>query len=312
MKICCCRYLFSVIVLFIFCLPGGAQEFIPLWPVGKKPNSNGKKIKDSLFNERIWSVEIPGLYCFPVSKAENKGSAVLIIPGGGYERVSHVYNGFNFANWFNLHGINAYVLIYRLPHQQDLINRQLAPLQDAQRALRLLRSKAELLNIDPGKLGVMGISAGGHVASMLGTEIKDVSSIGEPLDSASFRPDFMILLSPVITMGEYAHQGSKKHFLGGDTSKATVEKYSSELQVSSFTPPVFLVHAQNDSSVHVRNSIYFNNALIRNNISASLHVFPQGGHGIKLVGNPGSTELWMPLLYLWLQEMKWVAKNKTK
>lgn len=309
MKDCAYRLLLSIILCFC-CLATTAQEFIPLWPAGKKPNSNGKKIKDSLFNERIWSVETPGLYCFPASKAENKGTTVIIIPGGGYERLSHIYNGFTFANWFNMHGINAYVLIYRLPHQQDLVNRQEGPLQDAQRAVRLLRSKASNLSIDPTKLGVMGISAGGHLASMLGTQKKDLSSIHDALDSVSFRPDFMILLSPVITMGDYAHKGSKKHYLGNDTSRATIEKYSGELQVSSFTPPVFLVHAQNDSSVHVRNSILLSDALVRNNIQVSLHVFPQGGHGIKMVDNPGSTELWMPLLYLWLQEMKWVSQKK--
>src|SRR3954464_3479235 len=97
-----------------------AQDFIPLWPKGKKPNFNGKIVTDSLYNERIWRVGTPGIYAFPVPKSENKGTTVLICPGGGYERLSHIYNGFQFARWFNAQGINAYVLIYRLPHQQDL------------------------------------------------------------------------------------------------------------------------------------------------------------------------------------------------
>src|SRR5436189_4627528 len=109
-----------------------AQEFFPLWPEGKKPNFNGKKVTDSLFNERIWRTGTPGIYAFTVPKANNTGTSILICPGGGYERVSYIYNGFTFAKWFNSIGINVFVLIYRLPAQTDLLQRQLAPLQDAQ------------------------------------------------------------------------------------------------------------------------------------------------------------------------------------
>lgn len=287
-----------------------AQQFIPLWPEGKKPNSNGLVVKDSLYNERIWKVGTPGIYAFPVSKSENKGSAVLICPGGGYERLSHLYNGFNFARWFNTLGINAFVLIYRLPHQQDLLQRQLAPLQDAQRAMKLIRANARQWNLQPGKIGVMGISAGGHVASTLGTQLDDVSGIKDSLDKIDYRPDFMVLLSPVITMGRFTHPGSRKHFLGPDTTKANIERYSNERQVSAATPPAFLVHALNDSSVSVRNSLRFYEALLNQKVSASIHIFPEGGHNIKLVDNPGSTDLWLNLLELWLNENRFVVPNK--
>jgi acetyl esterase/lipase len=289
-----------------------AQQFIPLWPNGKKPNWNGKTVTDSLYNERIWRVGTPGLYAFMVPASENKGTTVLICPGGGYERLSHIYNGFQFAKWFNVHGINAFVLIYRLPHQQDLQNRESAPLMDAQRAIRFIRSNAANWNLDKNKIGVMGISAGGHVASMLGTHSEDVSSIKDPLDTISYRPDFMILLSPVITMGKYAHPGSKRNFLGADTSKTMIEKYSSELQVTANTPPAFMVHAQNDSTVKVQNSLLFYNALIEKGVQASIHIFPQGGHGIALVENPGSTALWLDLLSLWLSEKNFVVPIKKK
>jgi acetyl esterase/lipase len=279
-----------------------AQEFIPLWPAGKKPNWNGKIVTDSLSNERIWRVGTPGIYAFLVPQAENKGTSVVICPGGGYERLSHIYNGFQIAKWFNVHGINAFVLLYRLPHQQDLQNRETAPLIDAQRAIRLVRANAIKWKLDKNKIGVMGTSAGGHVASTLGTHSEDLSSIKDSLDVVSYRPDFLILLSPVITMGRYKHTGSKRFLLGADTSKATIEKYSSELQVNANTPPAFIVHAQNDSTVNVRNSLLFYNALIEKNIPASIHVFPQGGHGIIMSGNPGSTLLWPDLLDLWLQE----------
>jgi acetyl esterase/lipase len=287
-----------------------AQEFIPLWPKGKKPNNNGKIITDSLFNERIWRVATPGIYAFPVPKSENKGTTVLICPGGGYERLSHIYNGFQLAKWFNVHGINAFVLIYRLPHQSDLQQRELAPLQDAQRAMRLLRANAGRWNLLADKIGVMGTSAGGHLASMLGNSAEDISAIHDSLDKISYHPDFMILLSPVISMGEYAHAGSKKNFLGADTTAVMVEKYSSQLQVNVNTPPTFMVHAQNDSTVNVMNSLLFYNALIQKKVQASIHIFPQGGHGIKMFENPGSTELWTELLYKWLIEKGFINIGK--
>lgn len=283
------------------------QEFIPLWPEGKKPNSNGTKITDSIYNERIWRVATPGMYSFVVPKSENNGTAVLICPGGGYERVSYIYNGFNIAKWFNALGINAFVLVYRLPHQKDLVNRQIAPLQDAQRAMKLIRANAAAWNINTEKVGVMGISAGGHVAGMLGTQCMDMSGINDRLDSVKHIPDFMLLLSPVVTMGKYAHGGSKKNFLGADTTRRLAELYSNDLQVSSCTPPAFIVHAQNDSTVKVQNSLLLYSALVEKKINASLHIFPQGGHGIRLDENPGSTDLWVNLLELWLKEMKFVT-----
>ncbi|QNA44253.1 alpha/beta hydrolase [Lacibacter sediminis] len=283
-----------------------AQEFVPLWPAGKKPNNNGKKITDSLFNERIWQVATPGIYCFVVPKAENNGTAVLIVPGGGYERLSHLYSGFNLAKWYNSIGVNAFVLIHRLPHQQDLINKQLVPVQDAQRAIRVIRANAVQWNIKTDKVGIMGISAGGHVATTLGTHVKDEAVANDTLDRYSYRPDFMVLLSPVVTMGKYAHGGSKKNFLGADTTKGNIEYYSSELQVTSFTPPAFLVHAQNDSTVKVQNSLLFYQSLVEKKINASLHIFPQGAHGIRLDENPGSTEQWLPLLEAWLKEMSFI------
>ncbi len=300
------KKLIVFIICCIVCIQMQAQQFIPLWPDGKKPNSNGKLITDSLYNERIWRVATPGVYAFTVAKSDNTGSAVLICPGGGYERVSYIYNGFNFAKWFNSVGINVFVLVYRLPGQTDLLQKQLAPLQDAQRAIKVIRSNAAQWNIKTDKVGVMGISAGGHVASTLGTHINDESVINDALDSISSRPDFMILLSPVITMGKYAHPGSRKLFLGADTTAAMIEKYSGEMQVSAFTPPSFIVHALNDSTVNVKNSLLFYTALVEKKVNASIHVFPQGGHGIRLDENPGSTDLWLNLLELWMKETGFV------
>lgn len=295
-----------VILIVSFLTNVKAQEFIPLWPEGKKPNFNGKKITDSLYNERIWRVGTPGMYAFIVPQSENKGTAVLICPGGGYERLSHLYNGFNFAKWYNSIGINAFVLIYRLPHQQDLLQRQFAPLQDAQRAMKIIRENHARWSIKTDKVGVMGISAGGHLASTLGTNSGDVSFVKDAMDTFSYRPDFMVLLSPVISMGKYTHAGSKRNFIGPDTTREMIEKYSNELQVSGHTPPTFIVHALNDSTVKVQNSLLFYNALIEKKVNASIHIFPLGGHGIRLDDNPGSTDLWMNLLELWMKEMRFV------
>lgn len=293
-------------VLFFSCLllhpVARAQEFIAIWPDGKIPNTNGKPVRDSIFNERIYKVSRPGIYAFPVPKADNKGTAVLISPGGGYERVSYIYSGFQVARWFNAHGINAFVLAYRLPHQENVVVKQLAPVQDAQRAMKFLHAHAARFGIDTARTGVMGISAGGHVAALLSTGSEDLAMAGDTVDDASFKPAFQLLLSPVITMGAWAHKGSRRLFLGADTSAAMIKKYSAENWVQPSTPPAFMVHAQNDNSVPVQNSVLYFNALIDQKVSASLHVFPQGGHSIGLVDNPGSTELWLPLLLLWLQE----------
>lgn len=302
--------IFNILLLFFYSGMANAQEFIPLWPKNKKPNFNGKVVSDSIANERIWKVGTPGMYYFPVPKSENKGTTILICPGGGYERVSYIYNGFQFAKWFNAQGINVFILLYRLPHQKDLQQKELAPLQDAQRAMKIIRANAKKWQLLEDRIGVMGISAGGHVASLLGTSVTDVSAIKDSLDPISSRPGFMILLSPVITMGQFAHPGSRKNFLGPDTTKAMIEKYSAELQVTSYTPPAFMVHAQNDNTVPVKNSLLFYNALIDKNISASIHIFPQGAHGIALTDNPGSTELWLDLLIMWLKEKGFVSNIK--
>lgn len=295
-----------IALCLLYCSNIRAQEFIPLWPEGKKPNNNGKKITDSLYNERIWRVATPGIYAFIVPASVNNGTSILICPGGGYERVSHIYNGFTFAKRFNSRGINVFVLIYRLPNQTDLQQRQLAPLQDAQRAMRIIRTNAAKWNLKTDKIGVMGISAGGHVASTLGTHFEDVSSIKDALDTVSYHPGFMILLSPVITMGKYAHPISRKLFIGPDSTKEMIERYSNELQVSSATPSTFIIHAFNDSTVNVRNSVLFYNALLEKKVNSSIHIFPQGGHGIRLNDNPGSTDLWLNLLEMWLKEMGFV------
>jgi acetyl esterase/lipase len=293
------------LILLLFCLGAfqtSAQEFIPLWPEKKMPNTKGLAVKDSIANERIYKVGTPGMYAFFPSAQENKGAAVIICPGGGYERLAYIISGWQLAKWFNTMGISAFVLNYRLPNSPDLKERHLGPLQDAQRAMRLIRAHANKWGIKRDKVGILGTSAGGHLAATLGTHLTDVSAIGDSLNKVTFRPDFMILISPVINLGPYAHAGSRKNLLGPNPAAELLKKYSLEQQVSAATPPAFLVHAANDKSVSPRNSLLFYQALLEKNIPASLHIYPQGGHAIALRNNPGSTETWTELCERWLIE----------
>lgn len=296
------RAFFIVLLIISFGRELRAQEFMPLWPGGKMPNSRGLVIKDSVANERIYRVGTPGMYAFFPSAQENKGSAVMICPGGGYERLAYVTGGTQLAKWFNTMGVTAFVLIYRLPHSPDLVQREIGPLQDAQRAMRVVRSRAAEWRIKPEKIGVMGTSAGGHLAALLSTREDDVSAIRDSLDQISFVPNFMILVSPVISMGKFAHAGSRRFLLGENPSTELIEKYSLELQVTSRTPPTFLVGAFNDKSVPPANSLNFYDALLEKGVATSFHVFPQGGHAIGVGDNPGSTAFWTQLCEAWMRE----------
>ncbi len=288
--------------LFWVCT-ANAQEFIPVWPKGKMPNTKGMKLKDSIANERVYQVGTPGMYAFFPSIQENKGAAVVICPGGGYERLAYIISGTQLAKWFNTLGISAFVLNYRLPNDRDLKEREKGPLQDAQRAIKVVRANAAIWGIKNDKIGIQGSSAGGHLATLAGTTGTDFSSIGDSLDTVSARPDFMILVSPVIDMGKYAHKGSLKNLLGEDPVTEQVAKYSTQLQVTEKTPPCFIADAFNDKSVDPHNSLLFYQAMLEHKVSCSFHVFPQGGHAIALRNNPGSANLWTTLCEDWMIEM---------
>ena len=304
--------LFLSAIFFLLALPFAvsAQEFIPLWEKGKMPNSKGMELKDDIRDERVYQVGTPGFYAFLPSRQENKGAAVLICPGGGYERLAYQISGIQLAKWFNTLGISAYVLNYRLPNSPDLKQREIGPLQDAERAMRVIRANAEKWEIKVDKIGVLGTSAGGHLAANLGIATDDLAKINDEMDKLPFSPNFMILISPVITMGEYTHAGSRKNLLGANPSKELVEKYSLEKQVTTTTPSAFIVHAADDKSVNPRNSLMFYNTLLDKNIQASLHIFPNGGHAIALRNNPGSTESWTGLCEMWLTEMGFIPQVK--
>lgn len=287
-----------------------AQEFIKLYPDGKMPNSKGMNLQEEIREERIYQVGTPGIHAFFPDAKQNKGVAVLIIPGGGYARIAYQNARTNVAKWFNSLGIAAFALDYRLPTSPDLKQKELAPLQDAERAIRLIRANAKKWNINPDKIGVMGTSAGGHAASYIATTTDDIAKIGDEIDNFSFTPNFMILASPVISMGEFAHGGSKKYLLGENPTNELIEKYSTEKHVSSKTPPTFIFLAMDDQSVNPKNSLMFYSTLLDHKIPSTIHIFPTGGHSIPLKNGPGSSANWTNLCELWLIESGFLPKTE--
>lgn len=301
-----------LVLALLFAGTANAQEFIPIWPAGKMPNTKGMKLPDSIANERVFRVGTPGMYAFFPSVTENKGAAVIICPGGGYERLAYIISGTQLAKWFNTMGVTAFVLNYRLPNDKDLVTRQDGPLQDAQRAIKYVRNNAAKWGIKPDQIGIQGSSAGGHLATLTGTVLTDMAKIGDALNEVSPKPNFMILVSPVIDMGKYAHKGSLKNLLGDKPTEVQIRQFSTQLQVTDQTPPTFIADAFNDKSVDPHNSLMFFEALLSHKVPSTLHVFPQGAHAIALRNNPGSADLWTELCERWMIEMNIIPATLTK
>ncbi|KDN56688.1 alpha/beta hydrolase [Flavobacterium seoulense] len=297
------------LICFITVSTAFCQEIIPLWPEGKMPNSKGLKLKKIEERERITQVDIPTMHAFLTSKEENKGTAVLIFPPGGYQKLTYNIAGFQLAKWFNTMGINAFVVLHRLPTSPDLVNPAFGALMDAQRAIKIVRSNAEQWGIDKNKIGVMGCSAGGGLAVNTATMPKDYSQIKDALDNVDCKPNFQILVSGAISMKQNAHQGSHDALLGKNASLENETLFSGELNVTETTPPAFIVCAANDHVVSPLNSLQYYQALFLKKIQAALHIFPQGDHAIALRNNPGSTQLWTNLCEVWLDEMGFLTKK---
>lgn len=283
-----------------------AQNFtLPLWS-GEIPNakkSNEVEKHDTTEMVRISNVQTPDIAVFLPTKANATGQAVVICPGGGYYILAYDWEGTDFAKWLNSKGIAAVVLKYRLPTSNNNIIPHLSPLMDAQRALRLTRHHAQEWNIDTAKVGIMGFSAGGHLASTAGTHFDyGNAKATDPIEKWSSRPDFMILVYPVITFVNPAlHSGSRNALLGENPDPKLLEYYSNELQVKADTPPTFLIHAGDDDGVPVDNSILFYQALRAKKIPAELHIYPLGGHGFSLAIGKGYLETWTERCADWLK-----------
>jgi acetyl esterase/lipase len=281
------------------------ENIIPLWSE-KDPiilEINEKEIRKNANILTIRNVHKPTLEVFLPSKQNATGKAVVICPGGGYQQLAYDWEGTDVAKWLNSKGIAAFVLKYRLPKSLKVNSK--APLKDAQRAVRLVRQNSKKWNISKDKIGIMGFSAGGHLASTLGTHYDDNrDSLFNSIDSLSARPDFMVLVYPVITMkSPYTHNGSRNNLLGKAPKKELINHYSNELHVNKNTPPTFIVHSSDDKAVPVMNSILFYQALLKENINTEMHIYPKGGHGFGLAIGKGHLQTWVDRFSEWIESL---------
>ncbi len=287
-----------------------AQDSImPLWPKGKIPNRIASEEKEAHDYEgilRISKVQEPSIEVYLPSKSNATGQAMLIFPGGGYGILAYDWEGTDIAKFLNSKGIAGIVVKYRLPSSVSQKEKFNVPLIDAQRALRLVRSKADAFNIDPHKVGIIGFSAGGHLASTLGTHYNEkVYEAVDAADALSARPDFMALGYPVITFTQSTkHQGSETNLIGEHPSTELEERFSNELQVTEDTPPTFLVHAADDTAVPVENSLLFFEALKDKGVSATMHIYPKGGHGFSLALKDPHLRGWTERMFEWIESLK--------
>lgn len=287
------KLLGSLLVLMHLAFLASAQQPIPLWPDGA-PGALGQSTND-----------IPTLTPFLPAAGTATGAAIVICPGGGYGGLAN-HEGADYALYLNQHGVTAFVLKYRLGSHGYRHPRML---EDAQRAIRIVRARATEWNLDPKRIGIMGSSAGGHLASTALTHFDaGKPDATDPIDRYGSRPDLGILCYPVITMGSNTHQGSKNNLLGKDPSSELVELLSSEKQVTAATPPCFIWHTAEDKGVKVENSLDFAAALQKHGVPFDLHVYQKGRHGIGLADKApfAKAHPWSKDLVFWLKEQGFV------
>lgn len=296
------------IIAYLLCQTLMSQnQTTSLW---KKEIPNFKTSDETEIREEgdiVWyrNVSVPTLEVYLPTKQNATGIGVVICPGGGYQGLAYDWEGTDIAKAFNAHGMAAFVLKYRMPQSKSVAVSHKAPLQDAQRAIRWVRAHAEEYNVQEDKIGIMGFSAGGHLAATLTTHYNHPAY--EPIvemDSLSARPDFSILVYPVISMqSKTTHGGSRKSLLGEKPSQELVDFYSNELHVTRDTPPTLLIHSSDDVGVPVENSILFYAALQKAGVFSSLHIYPYGGHGYALAINKGYLQNWPERMFEWLHHL---------
>jgi acetyl esterase/lipase len=307
--------IYSLLLSLFICGNLSAQQYsLPLW-TGEIPNSQ-KSGDVEVFRENnglmgYALVQNPDIKVFLPTKRNATGQAVIICPGGGYQGLAYDLEGLDYAKYMNTIGVAGIVLKYRLPVSKSNVVPYKSPLMDVQRAIRIVRFNAVKWNINPDKIGVMGSSAGGHLASTVGTHF----DYGNPdakdsIDKISCRPDFMILMYPVITFTQSTmHKGSRDNLLGKAPNPELDKEFSNELQVKKDTPPTFMVLADDDTGVPAENSILFYEALRKNKIPAEMHIYAQGGHGFGLGVNKPEIEFWPQACHQWL---KWLESKYKK
>lgn len=278
-----------------------AQEKpIPLYPNGV-PNSKPASAAYVQKLDRDWMtlVTTPTITPYFPAKGTANGTAIVIFPGGGYAGLSMENEGSNIAAAFNKFGVTAFVVTYRLPSDDIMVDKTIGPLQDAQQAVLTVRKNAAEWGIKPDKIGIIGFSAGGHLASTEGTHFDKL--VIDDKEGVSVRPDFMVLLYPVISFGPMAHVGSRENLIGKTPSQELIDLYSNEKQVTANTPPTFLVHAGDDDVVPVENTLMFYDALLKAKVKAEMHIFQAGGHGFGL-NNPKTKDKWIDWCKNWMEE----------
>lgn len=252
----------------------------------------------------VEKVSIPSYQYFRVANDNQIRPCVIICPGGGYTILAAGHEGTDVAKYFNSIGVNAIVLKYRIPNDANQIDKSIAPLQDAQQAILLARTNAGNWGIDKNKIGIMGFSAGGHLASSLATHYKDIK-IENPT-KVSLRPDFQILIYPVISFGPEGHEGSRINLIGNthdEKTKKAIDYFSSEKQITKDAPPAFLVHSKDDDVVPVANAIHYYDNLIAHKVPAELYLYEKGAHGYGMK-NPTSEIVWTSVMKTWMQKNK--------
>ncbi|MDB5153155.1 MAG: alpha/beta hydrolase [Mucilaginibacter sp.] len=289
-----------MLALFSQSLYAQQQKPILLYP-GGVPNS--KKAPITYVEKRegdiVSLVTEPTITPYFPAKDKATGAAIIIFPGGSYVNLSMNNEGDAIAKEFNKIGVAAFVVKYRLPSDAIMVDKAIGPLQDAERAIQIVRLRATEWGVNPSKVGIIGFSAGGHLASTLDTHFDKV--VIDNKENISLRPDFAILIYPVISFGPFAHKYSRENLAGKSPSAETLELYSNEKQVTANTPPTFLIHAEDDDAVPVQNSLLFYNALLKNKVKAEMHLFQAGGHGFGL-NNPKSKDKWFDWAANWLNE----------
>lgn len=301
-----CSFIRTVLISACALLAARARadepRLIPLWPEGV-PGAKAEGGVERIEDGRVSNVQSPTLTYFPAPASSANGASVIICPGGGYVRLAISKEGSELARMLNSLGVSAFVLKYRLVEYGHP-----APLQDVLRSVRMVRSRAKEFGIRPDRIGVMGSSAGGHLAASAAT-LYDAPEgrTGAELDSVSARPTFVALLYPVITMkGQFAHAGSRRALLGENPGDALLERLSVETQVTKDTPPAFLVHTGEDASVPLENSILFFEALRHFKIDSELHLFEKGPHGFGTRADLGPTSGWPKRWEEWMRSHGWL------
>ncbi|MEO1448827.1 MAG: alpha/beta hydrolase [Bacteroidota bacterium] len=289
-----------------------AQEIIQVWPDGVPdcPIASTYRVEqDKNIGRKTLSVQEPTLEVYQPPAYRANGAAVLICPGGGYYLQAYDWEGVEFAKWFNQHGITAFVLKYRLPYWSEGDCKEHVALDDAKQAMRLIRNEAPKWQVDSDRIGVMGFSAGGHLAATLSTlyNAGPVSLSAEPIITC--RPDFSLLIYPVISGDtSISHTGSFKNLLGQNPAQEKVLQYSAEKHVDEHTPPAFLIHAADDKGVPFANSIAYFQALQAHGVPSALHIFSRGGHGFALAEKDPYLHTWLDLMAEWIEIQGFMEK----